>query len=374
VTRSGSGSVDLNAGCRFAAAGSLALHLDADTGVIPADDLPVRSGLMLRGETEDGLERDVSIKASVVTKDELVEVIVEMLGTQSMVGAEAPAFEQSEDSMNPFERDVSSHIADDTGVVAIAFEAWIGRVAVGDQGRTGSDVRLDEGVNVDGLVARDGGEADAARQGVEVSSAVSLGFVRLPGRMVDHLHRADDEHLAGLERTRRVFIRPKWHFGLVDLDDALQRIAVRINHRAPQFLFQQPSRFVGANPQLAHQLSRRHAIGMRHHEVGRPEPGGQRQLGPVHHRAGRHRGLGPALPTRVGIGPTRHQSRISAAAFRTDESVRPPPIPEQMDAALLVWEPCLKLLEGHLLRHGLERNRGQAPDSRPKWVIGISHG
>lgn len=117
--------------------------------------------------------------------------------------------------------------------MAVAFQSRIGPVAVGEQGGTRGDVRLDEGVNVDGFVARYGGETDAARQSVEVAGTVPLGFVRLSCGVVDHLDSPDDKNLAALERTVGVGVGSQRHFGLVDLDDTFQRITVRIDHGAP---------------------------------------------------------------------------------------------------------------------------------------------
>src|SRR5512134_1126696 len=85
----------------------LALHLDANPRVLPADDIPIGGWLLLRGEAEDGLEGDVPIKASVVAEDELVEVGGDILRAQAVVGAEAPALQEGENPMNPSEGDMS---------------------------------------------------------------------------------------------------------------------------------------------------------------------------------------------------------------------------------------------------------------------------
>ena len=91
---------------------------------------------------------------------------------------------------------------------------------------------------------------------------------------------------------------------------------------------------------------------MRRHQMGRPEPHGQRQFGPVHHRASSCRRLAAAVLTRVGVGPAGKEDRISTATFRAGKTVRPSTIHQQTDATLRVGEPCLKFDEGHLLRHG----------------------
>jgi len=60
--------------------------------------------------------------------------------------------------------------------------------------------------------------------------------------------------------------------------------AVRIQHRAPELLRQQPSGLVG-DAKLVLQLQRRHAVGMGRHEMGGPKPCRQRQPGAMHRRA-----------------------------------------------------------------------------------------
>lgn len=151
-----------------------------------------------------------------------------------------------------------------------------------------------------GLVAWNGGKSDTPRQGVEISTAERPWFVRLPSRVINNLDRADDDDLAGLEQVSEIVVGTKRHFHLVNFDDALQRIAVRIDHRAPQFLLQQPRRVIG-DPQLPLQLSRRHAIGMRGHQMRGPEPGRQRQLGSVHQSTGRSRGMPTTVSTRISV-------------------------------------------------------------------------
>src|SRR5689334_17433950 len=60
-----------------------------------------------------------------------------MLVAQSVIDAQAPAFHQREDAMNPWQSDVARHLADRAWIVAVAGEARIGAVAVSEQpGRT----------------------------------------------------------------------------------------------------------------------------------------------------------------------------------------------------------------------------------------------
>src|SRR5437868_3525664 len=56
---------------------------------------------MVRGEPEHGFERDVPVEAPIVSEDKLVEIGVDVLAAQPMIGAEPPTLHQREDSMNP---------------------------------------------------------------------------------------------------------------------------------------------------------------------------------------------------------------------------------------------------------------------------------
>ena len=55
---------------------------------------------MVRGEPEHGFERDVPVEAPIVSEDKLVEIRVDVLAAQPMIGAEPPTLQQREDSMN----------------------------------------------------------------------------------------------------------------------------------------------------------------------------------------------------------------------------------------------------------------------------------
>ena len=92
------------------------------------------------------------------------------------------------------------------------------------------------------VVAWNSCEPDASRQGIEVLS--SRAFGRLSGGVIDDLDGTDDSS-CGLGDLEEAVIGAERHLGLVDLDDAFQWFALRVHHRPPQFLRQQPSRAVG---------------------------------------------------------------------------------------------------------------------------------
>jgi hypothetical protein len=59
-------------------------------GIVTPDDIPVTRRVMVRGEPEHGLERDVPVEASIVSEDKLVEISVDVLAAQPMIGAGPP--------------------------------------------------------------------------------------------------------------------------------------------------------------------------------------------------------------------------------------------------------------------------------------------
>ena len=118
-----------------------------------------------------------------------------------------------------------------------------------------------------------------------------LGLI---GVAIDHLDGPDARNLAavaGLEESIAVAERD---FRLIDFDHALQEFPIRVDHRSAQFLGQQPGGLV-SDAELILQLARRHAVGMGRHEMRRPEPRRQRQLGTIIARSRRGRSLSAAI-------------------------------------------------------------------------------
>jgi hypothetical protein len=98
----------------------------------------------------------------------------------------------------------------------------------------------------------------------------------------------------------------------------------RRDHGAAKFGAQEPRRLLGAEAQFALQLHRRHAVGMRRHQEGGPEPDAERQMRAVHHRAGGDRGLLAAGRAGEGQdGPAGKPPGLRAAAAGTAETRGP---------------------------------------------------
>ena len=69
-------------------------RLDALSRIVSFDDFPVALRLMLRGQPEQRFERNMPVEAAIVAKNEFIEISVEVLAPQAMIGAQAPSFHQ----------------------------------------------------------------------------------------------------------------------------------------------------------------------------------------------------------------------------------------------------------------------------------------
>src|SRR5512132_4401742 len=96
--------------------------------------------------------------------------------------------------------------------------------------------------------------------------------------------------------------------------------AARRDHGPAKFGAQEPRRLVGAEAELVAELQCRNGVGMRGHEIGRPEPGRQRQLRTVHNGTRGDRGLLAAGGTLEGEGLSAMRPSLLMGAGRTAEA------------------------------------------------------
>ncbi len=82
------------------------------------------------------------------------------------------------------------------------------------------------------------------------------------------------------------------------------------------------------------------------HQIGRPEPGGQRQLGVVHDGAGGHRGLLAATGAFPGPWLGLQFPGLALAAARADKAFGPARREQVSDAGPLIWKAFLKVNQG----------------------------
>ena len=270
--------------------------------------------------------------------------------------------------MNPWQHDMGRHLGDHARVVpVVAAEPGKGCVTVGDERGSALHVGPDEGFDRRGGIVRDHGEADAARAGVEVFGvfASRLGLVRVA---INHFDRACDQDFARPVGIEESVVGAKGDFRLIDFDDAFERFAIRIDHGAPQLLCQKPGRLVG-EAELIFELPRRHAVGVRRHEMRGPEPRRQRQFGAMHRRARRNRGLAAAIETFERVGSAPQRRRATGAASGADKSIRPSPFEQERGAVRLVGKGLLELGKRPRLGHRAIHRRPPGGSPRPQYHI-----
>ncbi len=179
--------------------------------------------------------------------------------SNAVIGSERPSLEIGEDAMDPRHHDVRRHFSDDLRLVVIAFQAFVGREAVTEDGGASLSSAGDEGADTGCGKVFQRREADTAR----------LTF----GRKLDC---ADDvqfaNRAAALAAGDRVGFGAVGDIAFVDLDDVFQDASVRIDHRPAQFLQHQPCGLIRTEAQLRLKLQRRDAVGMAGDGVDRLEP------------------------------------------------------------------------------------------------------
>ena len=164
------------------------------------------------------------------------------------------------------------------------------------------------------------------------------------------LDGADDQHLALMAApaaaAERVVLAAAGDRGFVDLDQPSEWATAGRDHAAAQLGAQQPRGLVGAQRELALQLQGRDAVRMGRHQIGRPEPRSQRQLGVVHDRVGGHRGLPAAAGAFPGPRLGLQFPPLAVAAAGADEAHGPARRKQVFDAGSFIGEALLELDQG----------------------------
>src|SRR4051794_14430318 len=111
---------------------------------------------------------------------------------------------------------------------------------------------------------------------------------------------------------------------------------------------------------------------MRCHQMCRPEPNRERQLGPMHHSPGCHGGLLAAGNTLIGIGAAPQQVTPLPTAPRTNEAIRPAALKQELGAVRFVRKPLLKCEERVRNDHRRRSCSVGGSESSETWDNGIS--
>lgn len=98
-----------------------------------------------------------------------------------------------------------------------------------------------------------------------------------------------------------------------------------------------------------------------------PEPYRQRQLGSVHHRAGRDRRLTAAVEAFGSVRPALQQRGAALTADRADKAFRPAPFEQERRAARLVEKGILELGKRSRPGHWVSPLRPSLPAAQPGW-------
>ena len=141
----------------------------------------------------------------------------------------------------------------------------------------------------------------------------------------------------------RIVFAATGDFGFIHLDESGERAAAGSQHALAQLGADQPGGLVGAESELALQLQRRDAIGVGGHQIGGPEPSGQRQLGVMHDGSGGDRGLAPAGGALIGPSLGFQLPGFAPAAARADKSVSPTRRDKILSTGRLITEALLEL-------------------------------
>ena len=237
-----------------------------------------------------------------------------MFAAQAVIRAKSPPLHQREDPVNPRQHEMRRHLADDTRVMPVVAQSGIGSVAVGQQRGPRFHSGPHESFNRCGGIIRDHGQADAAGPGIEVfgSLALWLGLIRVA---IDHLNGPGNEDFPSVAGIKEAVAGTKGDFRLINFNHPFEGVSVRIDHRSPQLLCQQPGGPIG-KAKLILQLPRRHSIGMRRHQMRGPKPNRQRQLGAMQRRARCDRGLPATVGAFISVRPALQRRRATIAARR----------------------------------------------------------
>src|SRR6202023_3009204 len=118
------------------------------------------------------------------------------------------------------------------------------------------------------------------------------------------------------------------------------------------------------------ELECRHAVRVGCHQMRGPEPHGQRQFGPVHHRASCDRRLTTAAEAFVGVRPALQRCRASVATGGANNTLRTPSLQQKRRATRLVWKTRLEFAQRSCPCHWAPpRARRRWPAATPLYII-----
>ena len=306
-------------------------HLSLE--VTGSADAAGRGGPVGRSETEQGLKGGHGLSPAIVTKDELIQVDGKLGAADAVAGADQPLLKVADGAVG------QRHDRWDASTQVTAQGLRPGDVAKPGRGKSGEGlqtIRIDGRARCHALCEKPG---EGGRP--EVGHDPHADTARAAAPPFD-----GHQHECGPPAFQLAAPAQPWLWatnpGVVDLDLAMQRLAGGVDHGSAQFVEHQPRRFIAAEPELALQPHRRNPPRVRRHQIRRPEPLGQRQLGVVEDGPRGQRDLVPAARALPPALVDEH-IRVPAPTARTHESVRPPARSQILSAGVFGGELALKL-------------------------------
>jgi hypothetical protein len=285
-------------------------------------------------EAEERLEGCHGLPSAVVPKNELVQIDLQLGAAHSVVGAEEPLLEVPDGAISEGHYGFRSLVQlgsqglSARDMVKDFVQTCEGLEAIGENRRTGSNVLEKEVIDGDCFEVRDDGHADAPR-----------GSPALLHSDQDKCGSAPPELSAPAEASLEA---PDP--GIVDLDLTPKRFARDIDHRSSELVKHHPGGFVAPKPKLTLEKQCRNTPLVGSHQVGCPEPKGQRGLGIVEDspRGQRHLvATGGTLPA----SSSHQRVAASVGTSRTLVTLGPAARGQVLLAGLLIGELELKLTE-----------------------------
>jgi len=264
-------------------------------------------------KAKDSLESGHGLPPAVVSEDELIEIDLELTPAYAVVGANQPLLQVADSSVGQgYDRFGTLAQFGPQGLSAgdmletDPFQAPETFQPIGVNGRSRRHVFHEEVVDSVGREVRDDGHAEAPRA---------------PSPLLDsdqHERRPTPLKLAASSDTSLGSAHPR----VVDLDFASKPFASEVDRRSPKLMEHHPGGFVASKAKLALEEQRRDASFVGGHQVGCPEPQGQRRLRIMKDGPRGQRDLmsaGGAFPA----SSSNQRVAVTVLAARTDEPLRP---------------------------------------------------
>jgi hypothetical protein len=286
-------------------------------------------------KAKESLESGHGLPSAVVSEDELVEVDLELTAADAMVGANQPLLEVTDGSVARGTTDLAplrnfgpQGLSAGDMLETSLFQTRERLEPIGVNSRTGSHVLGEETVDGVGFEVGDDGHPETPR-----------GFSPLLDGD-QHKRCPTPLELTASSNTSLGSAHP----GVVNFDFVAKRFASQVDHGSPKLMEHHPGGFVTSNAKLALEQQCRDTPFIGGHQVGCPEPQGQRRLrimkdGPRGQRD---------LMTTGGAFPafSSHQRvAVTVCAARTDEPLRPATLSQVFLAGLFGGVFNLKLAE-----------------------------